>query len=146
MYNVLNDYVTAKTAASNARKAANVAIATDNIYTLPDACDKQAIRKAFVSLARANKHARVIVDGLDGAAIFAEAETARAEKRAAKMKAEHDALENAINSRLDAIMADDTRRALLILEAQAAAEMAAQSAQSDDAEATGQSDNSEAVA
>lgn len=146
MHSYLENYLATKTAASNARKTANSAIATAGSHVLPEACDKAAIHKAFTSLARANKNAKAIVDGIDGAAVYAEAETARAEKRAAKMKAEHDALENAINSRLDAIMADDTRRALLILEAQAAAEMAAQSAQSDDAEATGQSDNSEAVA
>jgi len=54
---------------------------------------------------------------------------------------------------LDEIMADDTRRALLIAEANAAAEMAAQSAQSAEAQAaeemaaqSAQSDDSEAVA
>lgn len=146
MHSYLENYLATKIAAAAARKTANSAIATAGSHVLPDACDKQAIHEALTSLARSNKKAVAIVDGIDCAAIFAEAETARAEKRAAKMKAEHDALENAINSRLDAIMADDTRRALLILEAQAAAEMAAQSAQSDDAEATGQSDNSEAVA
>ena len=107
MYNILNDYVTAKLAASNARKAANTAIATDGNHVLPEACDKAAIHKAFTSLARANKNAKAVLDDLNGAAIFAEAEAKRAENRAAKMKAEHDALENAINSRLDEILADD---------------------------------------
>ena len=135
MFNILNDYITTKTAAAAARKAANTAIATDGSHVLPEACDHEAIHKAFTSLARANKNARAVLDGLDGAAIFEEAEAKRAGNRARKMKAEHDALENAINSRLDEILADDSRRALLIAEAQAAAEMAAQSAQSDDSEA-----------
>ena len=134
MYNILNDYVTAKLAAATARKNANTAIATEGNHELPKACDKAAIHKAFTSLARSNKNARAVVDGLDGAAIFAEAEAKRAEKRAAKMKAEHDALENAINSRLDEILADDSRRALLIAEAQTAEELAAQAAQSDNVE------------
>lgn len=136
MFNILNDYLVTKLAAAAARKTANSAIATDGNHELPEACDKQAIHKAFVSLARANKNARAIVDGLDGATIYAEAEAARIEKRKAKMSAEAEALENAINSRLDAIMADDARRALLILEAQAAAELAAQAAQSGDVAAT----------
>ena len=136
MYNILNDYIAAKTAAANARKTANAAISTEGNHVLPEACDREAIHKAFISLARSNKRAVAIVDGLDGAAIFAEAEAARAEKRAAKMKAEYEALENAINSRLDAIMADDTRRALLIMEANAAAEIAAQAAQSGDVAVT----------
>ena len=135
MYSTLSDYIATKTAAAAARKAANTAIATDGSHVLPESCDREAIHKAFTSLARANKNACAIVDGLDGAAIFEEAEAKRAENRALKMKAEHDALENAINSRLDEILADDQRRALLIAEAQAAAEMAAQSAQSDDSEA-----------
>ena len=135
MHNVLNDYIATKTAAANAKKAANTAIATDGNHVLPEACDKAAIHKAFTSLARSNKKAVAIVDGLNGAAIFAEAEAKRAENRAAKMKAEHEALENAINSRLDEILADDSRRALLIAEAQAAAEMAAQATQSDASEA-----------
>lgn len=136
MYTILNDYVTAKLATATARKAANTAIATDGNHVLPEACDKAAIHKAFTSLARANKNAKAVLDDLNGAAIFAEAEAKRAEKRTAKMKVEHDALENAINSRLDEILADDQRRALLILEAHAAAELAAQAAQSDDAVAT----------
>ena len=135
MFIILNDYVTAKTAASNAPKAANTAIATDGNHVLPEACDREAIHKAFTSLARANKNARAVVDGLDGAAIYAEAEAKRAEKRALKMKAEHDALENAINARLDEILADDSRRALLIMEAETAAELAAQAAQPGDVEA-----------
>ena len=132
MFNILNDYVTAKLAASNARKSANAAIAIDGVYTLPEACDREAIHKAFISLARSNKKAIAVVDGIDGAAIFFGAEQARAEKRVAKMKAEHDALENAINARLDAILADDQRRALLILEVQAAEELAAQASQPGD--------------
>lgn len=136
MYSTLNHYIAMKLAASTARKSANTAIATEGSHELPEACDREAIHKAFTSLARSNKNARAIVDGLDGATIYAEAEAKRAEKRALKMKAEAEALENAINSRLDAIMADDARRALLILEAQAAAELAAQAAQSDDAAAT----------
>lgn len=136
MYNVLNDYIATKVAASSARKAANAAIAVEGSHVLPAHCDKKAIHKAFTQLARANKNARAIVDGLDGAAIFAEAEAARIEKRKAKMIAEAEALENAINSRLDEIMADDQRRALLILEAHAAAEVAAQAAQSGKAEAS----------
>lgn len=132
MHNILNDYITTKTAAADARKAANTAIATEGDYTLPEACDREAILKAFVSLAKSNKKAVAIVDGLDGAAIFAEAEAKRVEKRAAKMQAEHEALENAINSRLDEIMADDKRRALLIMEAQAAAEVTALAAQPGD--------------
>jgi hypothetical protein len=134
MYNVLYDYIATKTAAANARKPANAAIATAGTHDLPEACDKQAIHKAFTSLARANKKAVAIVDGLDGAAIFAEAETARIEKRKAKMIAEAEALENAINSRLDEIMADDSRRAMLIAEANAAAELAAQAGQASDVE------------
>ena len=129
MHSYLENYIATKTAASNARKAANTAIATDGNHVLPEACDKAAIHKAFTSLARSNKKAVAIVDGIDGAAIFAEAEAKRAENRALKMKAEHDALENAINSRLDEILADDSRRALLIAEAQAAEELAAQAAQ-----------------
>lgn len=132
MFNILNDYIATKTAAAAARKEANNAIATEGNHELPEACDREAIHKAFTSLARSNKNAKAVVDGLNGAAIFAEAEAKRAENRAMKMKAEHDALENAINSRLDAIMADDQRRALLIAEAQAAEEFAAQSAQSAD--------------
>lgn len=132
MFNILNDYIATKTAAAAARKEANNAIATEGNHELPEACDREAIHKAFTSLARSNKNAKAVVDGLNGAAIFAEAEAKRAENRAMKMKAEHDALENAINSRLDAIMADDQRRALLIAEAQAAEELAAQSAQSAD--------------
>lgn len=136
MHSYLENYIATKTAAAAARKAANTAIATEGTHVLPEACDKDAIAKAFVQLAKANKNARAIVDGIDGAQVFAEAEARRAEKRAAKMKAEHDALEDAINARLDEIMADDTRRALLIMEAQAAAELAAQAAQSGEAEAT----------
>ena len=136
MHSILNDYIATKTAAAAARKSANAAIATEGEHVLPEACDKQAIHKAFISLAKANKKAAAIVDGIDGAKIYSEAEAARAEKRAAKMKAEHDALENAINARLDAIMADDTRRALLIMEATAAAEVAAQAAQSGDVAVT----------
>lgn len=132
MFNILNGYIATKTAAAAARKAANTAIATEGEYVLPEACDKQAILLAFISLARSNKKAIAIVDGLDGAKLYAEAEAKRAEKRARKIKAEHDALENTINARLDAIMADDTRRALLIMEAQTAAELAAQAAQSGD--------------
>lgn len=135
MHAILSDYIKTKTDAAAARKSANDAIATAGTHTLPEACDKQAIRKAFTSLARSNKKAVAILDNLDGAKIFADAEKERAEKRAAKMKAEHEALENAINARLDAIMADDQRRALLIAEATAAAEVAAQAAQSGDAEA-----------
>lgn len=133
MYNILNDYLNTKLAAAAARKSANAAIATEGSHELPEACDREVIHKAFTSLARSNKNARAIVDGLDGAAIFAEAEAKRAEKRALKLQAEHEALENAINARLDQIMADDTRRALLIMEAQAAAELATQAAQSGDA-------------
>lgn len=129
MFNILNHYVETKIAASNARKVANTAIATEGNHELPEACDKQTIHKAFTSLARSNKKAAAVVDGLNGATIYAEAEAARAEKRAAKMKAEHEALENAINSRLDEILSDDNRRALLIAEAQAAEELAAQAAQ-----------------
>lgn len=129
MHSYLENYIATKTAAAAARKAANTAIATEGNHTLPEHCDKEAIRKAFTSLARSNKKAIAIVDGLDGAKLYAEAEAARIEKRKAKMKAEHDALETAINARLDEIMADDTRRALLIMEAQAAAELAAQAAQ-----------------
>lgn len=136
MHNLLKDYIATKTAAATARKAANTAIATDGSHELPEACDREAIHKAFTQLARANKNAKAIVDGFSGAAIFAEAEAARIEKRAAKMKAEHDALENAINSRLDEIMSDDRRRELLILEAQAAAEVAAFASQSDNVAAT----------
>lgn len=135
MFNILNDYIATKTAAAAARKEANNAIATEGNHELPEACDREAIHKAFTSLARSNKNAKAVVDGLNGAAIFAEAEAKRAENRALKMQAEHDALENAINSRLDDILADDSRRALLIAEAQAAEELAAQSAQSDDSEA-----------
>lgn len=136
MYNILNDYLNTKLAAAAARKSANAAIATDGTHTLPEACDKAAIHEAFTSLARANKQAKAVVDGLNGAAIFAEAEAKRAEKRALKMQAEHEALENAINSRLDEILSDDKRRALLIMEAQAAAELAAQAAQPGEVEAT----------
>lgn len=132
MYNILNDYLNTKLAAAAARKAANTTIAADGVHTLPEACDKAAIHKAFTSLARANKHAKAVVDGLDGAKIYADAEAKRAEKRALKMQAEHEALENAINSRLDEILADDKRRALLIMEAQAAAEVAALASQSND--------------
>ena len=135
MFNILNDYIATKTAAAAARKSANAAIAIDGNHELPKHCDREAIHKAFVSLARANKNAVASVDGIDGAKIYADAETARAEKRAAKMKAEHEAIENAINSRLDAIMADDARRALLVLEAQAAAEIAAEAATADNVEA-----------
>ena len=134
MHNALETYIATKIAAATAKREANAAIATEGSHVLPEACDRDAIHNAFTSLARSNKRAVAIVDGLDGATIYAEAEAARAEKRAAKMKAEHDALENAINARLDAIMADDTRRALLILEAQAAEELAAQAAQSDNVE------------
>lgn len=136
MHSYLENYIATKTAANAARKAANAAIATDGSHVLPEACDKQAIHKAFTSLARANKKAVAIVDGIDGAQVYAEAEAARIEKRKAKMQAEHEALENAINSRLDAIMADDRRRELLILEAQAAAEVAAQAATAGSVEAT----------
>lgn len=136
MHNELETYISTKTAAAAARKAANSAIATEGTHELPKACDKQAIHKAFTQLARSNKKSVAIVDGLDGAAIFADAEAARIEKRKAKMIAEAEALENAIHARLDAIMADDKRRAMLIMEAQAAAELAAQAAQSGDAEAT----------
>lgn len=132
MYNILNDYLNTKLAAAAARKSANAAISTDGTHTLPEACDKAAIHEAFTSLARANKQAKAVVDGLNGAAIFAEAEAKRAEKRALKMQAEHEALENAINSRLDEILADDSRRALLIAEANAAAEVAALASQSSD--------------
>lgn len=135
MFNILNDYIATKTAAAAARKVANYAITLEGDHVLPEACDHEAIHKAFTSLARANKNAKAVVDGIDGAQVYADAEAKRAENRALKMKAEHDALENAINSRLDEILADDQRRALLIAEAQAAAEMAAQSAQSDDSEA-----------
>lgn len=132
MHAILSDYIKTKTDAAAARKSANAAIAMEGVYTLPEHCDKDAIAKAFVQLAKSNKNAKAILDGIDGAQVFALAEAKRAEKRAAKLKAEHEALENAINSRLDEIMADDTRRALLIIEAQAAAEMAAQAAQSGD--------------
>lgn len=132
MYNILNDYVETKIAAAAARKAANTAIATDGSHVLPEACDKAAIHKAFTSLARSNKHAVAIVDGIDGAQVYADAEAKRAEKRALKMQAGHEALENAINSRLDEILADDSRRALLIAEANAAAEVAALASQSSD--------------
>lgn len=132
MYALLTDYITKKTAAATARKAADTAIATDGAHALPEACDREAIHKAFRQLARSNKRARAVLDGIDGAQVYADAEKKRAEKRALKLKAEHDALENAINSRLDAIMADDARRALLIMEAQAAAEVAAQAAQPGD--------------
>ncbi len=132
MYNTLNDYIATKTAAAAARKAANIAIAIDGNHELPEACDKKAIHKAFVSLAKSNKNARAVLDDLDGAQIYAAAEAARVEKRALKMKAEHEWLEDAINARLDEILSDDTRRALLIKEAQAAAEVAALASQSRD--------------
>lgn len=131
-YKTLDEYRKAKTAAANARKAANDVISTKGKHKLPKHCDKEAIRATFISLAKTNKTAKAILEDLDGAKLYAEAEAKRAEKRALKMKAEHDALETAINARLDEIMADDTRRALLIMEAQAAAEMAAQAAQSAD--------------
>lgn len=134
MHTILADYIATKTAAATAKREANTAIATDGNHVLPEACDKQAIHKAFTQLARANKNAKAILGDLDGAAIFAEAEQARQEKRDEKARKAAEALENAINARLDAIMADDTRRALLILEAQAAAELAAQSAQPGDVE------------
>lgn len=136
MFNILNNYIATKTDAAAARKAANAAIATEGTHTLPEHCDKDTIVKAFVQLAKSNKNAKAILDGIDGAQVFALAEANRAEKRARKMKAEHNALENAINARLDAIMADDSRRALLIAEAQAAEELAAQAAQSGDVAAT----------
>ena len=136
MFNILNDYVSTKLAAATARKAANTAIAIDGNHELPEACDRESIHKAFVSLARSNKNARAVLDDLDGAQVYAAAEAARAEKRALKMKAEAEALENAINSRLDEILSDDKRRALLIMEAQAASELAAQAAQSDDVAVT----------
>lgn len=136
MHSYLENYIATKTAAAAARKAANTAIATEGNHTLPEHCDKDAIVKAFVSLARSNKKAVAVVDGIDGAQVYAYAEAKRIEKRAAKMKAEHDALETAINARLDEIMADDQRRELLILEAQAAAEVAAAAAQSGNVEAT----------
>jgi hypothetical protein len=133
-YNSLEAYRAAKLAATDAKKAANDVIATEVTVTLPEHCDKKAIRKVFTQLAKANKRAVAVLEDLDGAAIFAEAETARIEKRKAKMIAESEALENAINARLDAIMADDHRRALLIMEAQAAEELAAQAAQSGNVE------------
>lgn len=136
MYSILNDYVTAKIAAAAARKTANNAIAAEGVHTLPEACDKTEIHKAFVSLARANKGAKAVVDGIDGAALFVKAEAQRAEKRALKLQARHEALENAINSRIDEILADDKRRALLIAEAQAASELAAQAAPAGEVEAT----------
>lgn len=134
MFNILNDYIATKTAAAAARKTANSAIAAEGSHVLPEACDREVIHKAFTSLARSNKKAVAIVDGLDGSTIYAEAEAARIEKRKAKMIAEAEALENAINSRLDEILSDDKRRAMLIMEAQAASELAAQAAQSDDVE------------
>jgi hypothetical protein len=135
MFNVLNDYIATKTAAAAARKSANTAIATEGSHVLPEACDREVIHKAFASLARSNKKAIAVVDGIDGAQVYAAAEAARAEKRALKMEAEAEALENAINSRLDEILSDDKRRALLIAEAEAAAEVAALAAQSGDVEA-----------
>lgn len=136
MFNILNDYITTKTAAAAARKSANAAIAIDGNHELPEACDKAAIHKAFTSLAKANKKAIAILDGLDGAAIFAEAEAKRKKARDDKREAEAAAFNAAIHAHLDAIMADDTRRALLIMEAQAAEELAAQAAQSGEVAAT----------
>lgn len=133
-YKTLDEYRKAKIAVTETKKAANEVIAAEGRHNLPKHCDREAIRATFTSLAKTNKNARAILEDLNGAAIFAEAEAKRVEKRAAKMKAEHDALENAINSRLDEILADDQRRALLILEANAAAELAAQAAQSGDVE------------
>ena len=132
MYKSLESYRAAKLAAAAAKKEANTAIAIEGTHKLPKHCDHDAIRATFTILARSNKNARAILEDLDGAAIYAEAEAARAEKRKAKAEAEAEALENAINSRLDAILADDNRRALLIMEAQAAEELAAQAAQSGD--------------
>ena len=134
MHTILNDYIATKLAAATAKREANAAISTEGEHALPEHCDKEAILNAFTQLAKANKNARAIVDGIDGAQVYAEAEAKRAEKRVEKMKAESEALETAINARLDAILADDTRRALLIMEAQTAAELAAQSAQSGDVE------------
>ena len=131
MYQKLEDYRKAKIAAADAKKAANEVIAIEGTHVLPEHCDHDAIRATFTSLAKANKNAKAILEDLDGAAIYAEAEAARIEKRKAKAEAEAEALENAINSRLNAILADDQRRALLIMEAQAAEELAAQAAQSD---------------
>ena len=132
MFNVLNDYIAKKTAAATARKTANSAIAMEGTHELPKACDKYTIHKAFISLARSNKNARAILDGLDGAKIYAAAEAKRAEKRATRMQKERERLEDAINARMDEILSDDTRRALLIMEAQAAAEAAALATQSKD--------------
>jgi hypothetical protein len=129
-YNSLEAYRAAKLATTTAKREANAVISAEGTHTLPEHCDKKAIRKVFTQLSKANPKAKAILEDLDGAAIFAEAETARIEKRKAKMIAEAEALENAVNSRLDAIMADDSRRALLIMEAQAAEELASQAAQS----------------
>ena len=134
MFNILNDYIATKTAAADARKAANVAIATEGNHELPKHCDREAIHKTFIQLAKSNKKAIAIVDGLDGAAIFAEAEAKRQKARDDKREAETAAFNAAIHAHLDAIMADDARRALLIMEAEAAAEVAAQAAQPGDVE------------
>lgn len=132
MYTKLEAYRKAKIDAANAKDDANAVIATEGTHTLPEHCDKAAIEKVFAQLARANKNAKAILGDLDGAKIYADAEKTRQDKRDEKARKAAEALENAINARLDAIMADDTRRALFIAEANAAAEMAAQASQPGD--------------
>lgn len=104
MFNILNDYITTKTAAADARKSANAAIAIEGNHDLPKSCDRESIHKAFVSLAKSNKKTVAIVDGINGAVIFAEAEAKRQEKRDAKRAAEAAAFEATLNERINALL------------------------------------------
>ena len=125
-YKSLEAYRAAKVAATDAKKAANAVIATEGSHELPEHCDREAILKMFAQLARSNKNSRAIVDGLDGAKIYADAEAKRSEKREAKRKAEAEAFEAALNERINALLDAELSDAIA----------ATTSAQSDNVEAT----------
>lgn len=137
-YNSLEAYRAAKVAAADAKRDATAVIAAEGTHTLPEHCDKAAIRKVFTQLSKANPKARAILDDLDGAKLFADAEAERQKKRDEKARKAAESLKHAIDRHIDKIIHDDKRRALLMLEVNAAEELsmlAAQAAQSGNVEA-----------